>query len=1014
MSRKIRLFFLLLTAASVVIFSAVGTTAAYADDGTPTNSPSTATAHSSATQPPVNTTPAPDAGGAATNPPATDPPVSTTPASGTGPAATNPPATDPPVSTTPASGTDPAATNPPATQVPVDTTTPVPAATEPPATEPVVSTATAVPDSTATAAKPTSAPTESGTAMPAATAAATQQPSSTETAAIPSSSTAQLPSNTTVTVLDAAGSTVPLVTQNAANAIATTSDPIWCPAGQSPTPGANGCTATFTSFNALLTYLKANETNAAYQQAGTIYVQMGNYTGGESNINLNSYGFNNLNKYNLTIQGGWDTTTNTINNSVGTSLNASINIGSSGNPWTGSLSFNDIQIQNISNGNGLTAYSQSDINLSNVQVSNISNGNGATLSSSGGNVTISGGQFNNANTGAVITAGGDVTIKDNAQFKNNKKAGAVIQAGGNVDISNSTFSDNGVNYTKNGDGQGLNVTSSGNVSLFSVYANANHAYGANIQAAGIVFVGNSFFSGNTGYKYSSCGGGSISGGYGLQIVTSDSVAVDSVTASNNYLYGASLTGSNISVTNSVFDQNGSSASKSGSGYGLNIASTQTVSLYNVEANSNQSHGANIQATGNVAIGNSFFSGNQGYTYSYCGGGKASGYGLKVVTGGPISVDSTVASNNYLFGASLQGSDIRVSNSTFDNNGSQPGSKATGHGLDITSSNTVALVNVETNSNQLYGTNIKAAADVSISSSFFSGNEAYTYSCHGLTPYTGYGLQVVTPGVISLDGVTASNNYLYGASLTGANTTVSFSTFDNNGSGSIKNPVGQGLKINSSGNVSLYAVEANNNQVFGAKIKATGNVSVASSFFSGNEGYRYSPCAGKTAYGIGLEITSTDFIYLDQVTAQDNGSIGTKLINQAYVTVQDSTFDNNGTQGHASGLYIKTSGQVTLDNVTATNNSLDGVDVRGNCTNNVLVIDGTYANNNRYGLKIVGATLTLNGSPIFFNNPAGNIFVNPNCPTSSGGGDHGHGHGHGGCGCSKSSDMRYERFARYAR
>lgn len=989
MSRKLRFFFLLLTATSVVIFSVVGTTTAYADGGT------------------------------ATDPPATQAPVNTTQTSDASVVATNPPATESPVSTTPASDTSSVTTNPPATEAPVGTTTPMPAATEPPATESVVSTSTAAPDSTAVATEPTSAPTESSTAVsPTATTAITQQPSSTATATTSSSSasTAQLPSNTTVTVLDSAGSTVPLATQNAANAIATTSDPIWCPAGQSPTPGANGCTSTFTSFNALLTYLKANETDVVYQQAGTIYIQMGNYTGGESNVNFNSYGFNNLNKYNLTIQGGWDTTSNTINNSVGTSLNASISIGTSGNPWAGSLTFNDIQIQNISNNNGLTAYSQSDINLSNVQISNISNGNGATLSSSNGNVTISGGQFNNAKTGADITAGGDVTVQNNAQFKNNKKAGAVIRAGGNVYISDSTFSNNGVNYTKNGDGQGLNVTSNGNVSLFSIYANENHAYGANIQAAGTVFVGNSFFSGNTGYKYSSCGGGSISGGYGLQIITTDTISMDSVTASNNYLYGASLTGSDISISNSTFDKNGSSTSKNGSGYGLNIVSGQTVSLYGIEANNNQSYGANVQANSAVAIGNSFFSGNQGYTYSYCGGNKVSGYGLKVVTAGSIAVNSTIASDNYLFGASLQGFDVAVSSSTFDNNGSGPGNNAVGHGLDVVSGSIVSLVSVEANSNQLYGANIKADGTVSISNSFFSGNEAYTFSCHGLTPYTGYGLQIVTPAAIALDGVTASNNYLYGASLTGADAAVSFSTFDNNGSGSNKNPVGQGLKINSSGNVSLYEVEANNNQTFGAKINATGSVSVTSSFFSGNEGYTYSPCAGKTAYGTGLEITTTGFINLDQVTAQNNGYFGAKLINQTDVTVQDSTFDNNGTQGSTSGLYIQTSGQVTLDNVTATNNSLDGVDVRGNCTNNVLVIDGTYANNNLYGLKIVGATLTLNGTPVFFNNPAGNIFVNPNCPTSSGGSNHNHGYSGGGCGCSKSSDMRmhFDRFARYAR
>ena len=36
-------------------------------------------------------------------------------------------------------------------------------------------------------------------------------------------------------------------------------DPIWCPNNQAPTPGSNGCTATYTSLGDLLTYLDANE-----------------------------------------------------------------------------------------------------------------------------------------------------------------------------------------------------------------------------------------------------------------------------------------------------------------------------------------------------------------------------------------------------------------------------------------------------------------------------------------------------------------------------------------------------------------------------------------------------------------------------------------------------------------------------------------------------------------------------------------------------------------------------------
>jgi hypothetical protein len=66
------------------------------------------------------------------------------------------------------------------------------------------------------------------------------------------------------------------------------SDPIWCPEA-SPTPGANGCTQSFTSFTALLTFTAA----MTYSGAGTIYVEQGNYQGGRSTINFSNFNLSN-------------------------------------------------------------------------------------------------------------------------------------------------------------------------------------------------------------------------------------------------------------------------------------------------------------------------------------------------------------------------------------------------------------------------------------------------------------------------------------------------------------------------------------------------------------------------------------------------------------------------------------------------------------------------------------------------------------------------------------------------
>ncbi len=344
----------------------------------------------------------------------------------------------------------------------------------------------------------------------------------------------------------------------------------------------------------------------------------------------------------------------------------------------------------------------------------------------------------------------------------------------------------------------------------------------------------------------------------------------------------------------------------------------------------------------------------------------------MVTVASIYVDSTTASNNPLYGASLSGSSVVVTNSVFDSNGTNS-SKNSGEGLQINASSGVSLYNVEADYNQSVGANIQAGSDVSIGNSFFSGNVGYASSgCGGYggsSSSGGYGLQVGTPGTISLYQVTASNNSSLGASLNGATVVANLSTFDNNGSGSSKNANGQGLQIVSSGNTSLFNVEADNNQVTGANIQAGGTVFISNSFFSGNAVYTYSPCKGSSATGNGLLVTAAQDITLSQVTASDNGSTNAVLNGSSDMNVADSVFDNSAS---GNGLSITAAGQVTLQDVTADGNNRSGAYIKGNCITNINVTDGDYSNNKINGLGYVNAILNLNGSPTFTGNGAGNI------------------------------------------
>jgi hypothetical protein len=98
-------------------------------------------------------------------------------------------------------------------------------------------------------------------------------------------------------------------------------------------------------------------------------------------------------------------------------------------------------------------------------------------------------------------------------------------------------------------------------------------------------------------------------------------------------------------------------------------------------------------------------------------------------------------------------------------------------------------------------------------------------------FHGYGLQVLTPGEILLDGVTANDNNLWGASLNGSKITVINSTFNNNKE--------TGLSITTSGPVTLTNVTANNNGLNGVDIIGsctTTTVAVSNGEYSDNGNY----------------------------------------------------------------------------------------------------------------------------------------------------------------------------------
>jgi hypothetical protein len=545
-----------------------------------------------------------------------------------------------------------------------------------------------------------------------------------------------VPENTTVAVVNAAGELQPLATQAAADAIAT-SDPIWCPGTQAPTPGLNGCTQSFNSFTALLTFLAGN---AGYSGAGTIYVEQGNYQGGESTIDFNNFNLSNISNADLTITGGWNTSSGTTT-STSTFNNVSLIIGNTANPWGGSLTINNITIANPA-GTGITANAQVNVNLSNVTVTNSTNG-----------------------AGAELNAGQDVNI-NNSNFERNKTAGAIIRAVRNVAIANSSF---GNPATARRQIIGVDIIADGSVSLLNVLANENREAGANIVANGPVSIANSVFSGTK----------AISGpdflGYGLTVVSQSVINLDHVTANDNFLWGALLTAvGDVSIANSIFNANTTESPGFIDDTGLLVSSGGSVSILNSHADDNRLIGAVIEAVGDVSITGSTFSSNNGVTLDSAGNPTFHGYGLQVVTDGSIFLEGVTASGNTQFGAHLDaGQNVVVRSSDFSNQTSGDATALTGRGLEVIAGGTVRIQNVTLNNNQTFGAEIQAGGNVFLDTVTASGNGT-----------TGVEVQT-TCRALFLIGGTYQNNGQYGLSvLSTLLTQVLPPVFANNTAGNI--------------------------------------------------------------------------------------------------------------------------------------------------------------------------------------------------------------------------------------
>lgn len=555
----------------------------------------------------------------------------------------------------------------------------------------------------------------------------------------------QAPENTEIVVVNGEGEVLPLVTEEAAQIIATT-DPMWCP--ESATPGDADCTGSFGTFDELIDALitDAQSATPVYTGNGIIWVEDAYDGNDDSQIEFDSSVLTNIGSSNLTIQGGWSGGNNTNVTGIST-LDVSMVFVN----WGGNITLNDLAIAaEDASGFGLLITNDGDVTLDTVSVSDTTAnsfgfGDGALIAS-GGNVNITDGVFDgNDGNGLQVEAGGSITL-DTVSASNNGLTGADLDScdynsttglcagNGLVTITSATtgnaFNDNGF--------IGLNVDTGGGLLMDHTQANGNDLDGAVVISSNIVTIDQSEFSGN-------------SYAYGLDVFADGNIDLTNVTANSN-AFGAVLDTTSgigsVSVTDSHF---GDSALTGNTWSGLHIDSGGSATLLNVIASYNGTNGAYIDAQGNIHVENSQFNENVHFNFPQDPGLYAKSHG------GDITLIDVIADGND-FGA---GAVLRTTGTgTIDMSESVAGlSHFNGNGtfgVQATSGNgDITLMDIEASFNESKGAYLNSYG---VGNIFVTGSDFIENGHYGIYAASSDGdIELDTVTVTGDDGAAATSN-----------------------------------------------------------------------------------------------------------------------------------------------------------------------------------------------------------------------------------------------------------------
>ena len=493
---------------------------------------------------------------------------------------------------------------------------------------------------------------------------------------------------------------------------------------------------------------------------------------------------------------------------------------------------------------------------------------------------------------------------------------------------------------KNIGGGGIEVYNQGPIILNGVIANQSKGTGASLVNTyydsvlekyinqGGITVTNSEFILN--------GGPADTTNYaGLTVYTAGNVLISGVAANRNYGNGTTISalGASAVVRNSTFSDNSAVPDNAFYGHGLWItpSTVAAVTLDNVSLNNNENSGAILATTSNILLKNVNAANN-------------GGNGVLISTGPSftaLGARNVIVQNSNFFRNTLTGLEMYVSGAVKVTNLTSTGSSS-GAGLYI-NNRTYALL----------------PAPVTVMGAVLSNN------------FGSSGLMVESKGNITVAGITAINNaftsYLSNQ-FSGATGSVIVS-------GALglnrfnENPTNIGLAISTYRNVTISSIQANGNANSGLDISGSGsasNVTIVNAEIIGNNSGSFAPA---------LWIRATGSVVLNRVISSSNGRQGMFIDNDAAssprpVLISNTEANFNGREG----IVVLSVGAISLNNVTASGNVLDGAILANQSTSlipqGITIQKSTFDGNGMRGLQATSqrtiSLVNVNASSNYYN------------------------------------------------